>query len=95
MALIFKAQQERQRCLKLVREYREGIEARAATKPVVTSWEAKAIEKVIASLKEIEREIESPLGGSLKKGADFSLEEMDLAERLMKEQNKNPFEIEG
>lgn len=88
--------EERERCLALVENYREHLERVVAegrarkdyTKLVDVLYVG---EKVIRTLRRIEDDIKYP---SKTKGADFSMEEIELAEKIMAEQNKNPFEAE-
>lgn len=84
--------EERIRCLRLVEAYRDRVEGILAdprwTKPVHVSWRAVA-EKVAEALRGIEREIKHPED---RKGSEFSIEELEMAEAIMAEQNKNPFE---
>lgn len=88
--------EERDRCLALVEKYREHLErvvaegkARKDYKKLVDVLTVG--EKVIASLRGIEQDIKYPVRRT---SADFSMEEMELAERLIAEQSKNPFEVE-
>lgn len=87
---------ERMRCLGLVEDYRDQIEVATARlrsqhgnhREMVCAYEIA--DKIVASLRVIEDKIKHPD----RKEADFSLEEMALAERIIDEQNKNPFEVE-
>lgn len=88
--------EERMRCLKLVRAYRERVEeitikGRSLGKPALRDM-FKVADAVASSLRMIEREIESPRAAN-KRGGEFSLEEMEIAEKLISEQEHNPFEV--
>lgn len=91
-------QKERQRCLALVRAYREQIEEGIQRQKIITGslrtfrqeYFQEIGEKVVKSLLEIERRIEHP--SPAKTDGDFSLDEMAIAEQLIAEQEHNPFE---
>lgn len=92
------AREERRRCLELVEAYRDHLEttlARVRSTPKYQTPQYRVanltIEKVISSLRRVEDKIK---GFEAPTGTDFSLEEMALAERIIDEQNKNPFEVE-
>lgn len=50
----------------------------------------KVAEAISNSLRRIEEEIKSP---RTKKGADFSIDEIERAQAIIDEQNRNPFEV--
>lgn len=84
--------QERTRCLRLVEEYRERVEEILADPRWINQKEdwRKVAETVATRLRGIETEIKSPRA---KKGADFSIDEIERAQAIIDEQNRNPFEI--
>jgi hypothetical protein len=83
--------QERVRCLRLVEAYRERIELwmnKPGQFPESVSA-ALVAEKIASSLRRIETEIKSPRD---RKGSDFSIDELERAQAIINEQNRNPFE---
>ena len=94
-----KVLQERDRCLALVRAYREqieeGIQKQKNTLGSIILYDKNsyAIEigdKVAKSLLQIERYIANPEPS--KADGNFSLDEMAIAEQLIADQEQNPFE---
>jgi hypothetical protein len=84
---------ERLRCFKLVEAYREKIEhAMAARGSLSTPGQTRTADRVIEALRAIEHEIKHPRG-NLSSGSDFSLDEIAIAEKLIAEQEHNPFEV--
>lgn len=87
---------ERRRCLELVEGYRDHLQTtldRVRSDPKYQNAQYRVanlvVEKVIASLKDMEDKIRDRQS---KDGADFSMEELEKAEAIIAEQNKNPFE---
>jgi hypothetical protein len=88
-------QGERERCLELVKGYREQIEI-AIANPKYKKVERNMLdigEAVARSLRRIEDQIAHPEQYSPRgTGPDFSMEEIEKSEAIMAEQNQNPFE---
>ena len=83
--------QERTRCLRLVEAYRERVEAWMANpKGPLDVRSVTVAEKIAQSLRRIEGEIKSPRE---RKGAEFSIDEIERAQAIIDEQNRNPFEV--
>lgn len=82
---------ERMRCYELVRAYREKIERSMAKRPVVDARDQKIADAVIQSLLGIEGKIKNPRKNI--SDVEFSLDEMAIAEKLIAEQEENPFEV--
>lgn len=83
---------ERLRCYELVAAYREKIESAMDKRGArSTAEQIKVADAVVKSLLDIEHEIKHPRGKT-SSGSDFSLDEIAIAENLIAEQNKNPFE---
>lgn len=76
--------------------YRERLEEvvrkTSATKKAQLREIGDIADKVAASLRRIEMEIKSPRD---RKGADFTIDEIEKAQALIDEYHNNPFDIEG
>lgn len=59
-------------------------------KPPLRDMHAMA-DAIIYSIRSIEDQIRTPVQA---RGSDFSMEEIAMAEEIMAEQSKNPFEVE-
>ena len=95
-------QKERERCLRLVSNYRKQIEDNVINSPKWNNYSPvvkpqvrdvlEVAQKIVASLLKIEKQIQSP--EKVNDGPDFSMEEIARAEEIMREQNTNPFDEE-
>ena len=82
--------EERERCLALVAAYRQSVERKFAKIKTPSEQNRMIVERVVEALMGIERHIENPKPSSV--GSDFSIEEIAMAEEIIAEQEKNPFE---
>lgn len=86
---------ERQRCLALVAEYRQGIQRKHAKRASPSQWHNAVVRRVVEALLQIEANIRHP---SAKEDpeqvlpGDFTIDEMERAIALIEDQERNPFE---
>jgi len=88
---------ERARCNNIVADYRSQLERALVLKPHASN--VSQVRRMIAMLRCIERDILAVPEGGQKLEAilagDFSIEEMERAQEIIAEQERNPFEVEG
>ncbi|SRR5258706_11917969 len=87
---------ERNRCAAIVRDRRAMVERKLITGGYGIEREKKIVRRVIAMLQEIERSIldvpEATTQEIIQYAGDFSVEEMERAQSIIEEQERNPFE---
>lgn len=89
------AERERSRCADIIRRHRAELLKLAAEHPHASN--IKSVRQMIQRLFTIEREImgiaaEEPL--PVVYPGDFSIDEMEWAQKLIEDQERNPFEVE-
>lgn len=92
------ASAERRRCIQIVQEYRRELTRSYAVKPDAPN--AGSVLKLIQRLQEMETKMamgrladRTQLSAKIKpEVGGFSIEEMELAQNLIAEQERNPFE---